>query len=220
MIFQCSSDSDDDLIKVDLQRKIRVGASLIPYHLPTDLRPEKTLSSTATMRIDRKSTLTPISGCLSPGHGLLCVELVDRRLEDLITLGENERSVLRSFYATTAATTTAVTTAVPSTRTTISPHASPITTIIPPLPFDISPHASPIGTAASPLPFRIRNTKRKRRPVCNNIASRLPVRSQATIHRRPHTTIARNLLPRTANRATYNRQRAWANLDHTPHLRT
>ena len=180
---------------------------------------ENSLSSTATMRIERKSTLTPISGCLSPDHGLLCVELVDRRLENLITLGEDERSVLRSFYATTTATTTAATTAVPSTRTTLSPHASPITTITPPLPFDISPHASPITTAASPLPFEIRNTKRKRRPVYNNIASRLPVRSQATVHRQPHTAISRNLLPRTANRATYNRQRAWANLKSTPRLR-
>lgn len=149
-----------------------------------------------TVRIERNPTLTPIGGCLSPGHGLLCVELVDRRLEDLIRLGEDKWSLPRPFYTITAATT-----AIPSTRTTISPYTSPITTATPPLPSEKG------------------NTKDKRRPGLNGIASRLPVRSQATIHRRPHPAIARNLLPRTANRATYNRNRPWANRNPATWLR-
>ncbi len=144
------------------------------------------------MRIERKSTLTPVSGCLSPG--LLCVEVVDRKLNDLIALGEHIWSTPRSFLLMHS-NGTAATTALPSTRVSTTPYASPIT------------------TAASSLPSSDRIVKKReriyhhRQEVRDSIASRLPARSQATTHRRPHTAIARHLAPRTANRATYNRAR-------------
>ena len=143
------------------------------------------------LRIERTSTLTPISGCFSSGNGLLCVEMVDRRFNDLIKLGEDGWSVPCSSCATTVATTV-----IPSPTTTISPYVPPIMTATPP-----------------PLPSEKRSIKRKRQPVRNDIASRLPVRSQATVHRRPHAAIARNLLPRTVNRVTYDRNRTWAKVN-------
>jgi hypothetical protein len=47
--------------------------------------------------------------------------------------------------------------------------------------------------------------------VRDSIASRLPARSQATIHCRPRTAIAQRLLPRIANRATFNLNRTYPN---------
>lgn len=128
------------------------------------------------MRIERKSTLTPVSGCLSPG--LLCVEVVDRKLNDHIALGENLRTILSCDSDLSAATT-----AIASTRvSTISPTSSD---------------------------NRVSKKQKPRYPHCqeirDSIASRLPARSQSTIHRRLRTAIAQHLPPRTANRATYKR---------------
>lgn len=154
--------------------------------------------------IERKSTLTPVSGCISPA--LLCfeivLEIVDRRLNDLIALGEDTRSISCSFDPILSATTTAI----PSTRLSIT--------------------TSPTTIAAPSLPSSNRaDGKRKRlyhhrQEVPNSIASRLPARSQATIHRRFSTAIARHLPPRIANPATYNRSSKWINRNPNTGYRT
>ena len=160
-----------------------------------DLPTLKILSSMAMLRIERRSTLTPMNGSISPGHGLLCLEVIDRKLRDLAWLGEEMWLIPRSIYTSTTTTASA------STRASISPSASPIMT------------ATPASLSKN------RNTKSKRRPVRKSIASRLPVRSQATIHRRSQTTVTRNLLPRAANRATYNRHRTFASPNRITRLR-
>ena len=137
------------------------------------------------LKIERKSTLTPVGGCYSPY--ILCVELVDWRLNKYLELGENAWSLSDPYESDTSVPTTVL----------ASVHS----------------HASPATTAAVDLLFSDRNTvKRKRRyrqrqDVRDSIASRLPARSQATTHRRLRTAIARRLPPRVANRATYHRDR-------------
>ena len=143
------------------------------------------------MRIERKSTLTPISGCLSPG--LLCVEVVDRKLRDYIALGEAAWSCFHSTHSDSGNITTA-TTVIPSSRQSISPHVSSITTLS-------SPHPG------NRIVKKLERPYRHGQGIRDSIASRLPARSRATIHRRRHSVIARDLPPRTVNRATYRRNR-------------
>ena len=142
---------------------------------------------------------TPISGDVAPSLlcSEICAQVVDRKLNDLIKLGEDEWPSLHSCYASTTTTTVIASPRTPN-----------------------SPYASLSSTATSPLPFEIKNTKSQRQSACNNIANRLPVRSQATIHRQNHTSIAYNLSPRAASRATYNRKSTWANLNRTTWHRT
>ena len=153
--------------------------------------PTKDLSSTVKMQ--RKFTLSPMSGYASPRE--LCVGVVDRKLNDYIELGMDEWSLP------------------------ISGHLSPVTTITPSTRVSVTPFASPTTTAAPSIPPRNRVAKIQerlyshRREFRNSVASRLPARSQATFHRRFHTAVARKLLPRMANRATYNRNRTWARLN-------
>ena len=143
------------------------------------------------MRIERKPTLTPISGWVSPG--LLCVDVVDRKLKDHIALGKDGLPVPLPFHLTQSDSRyiSAATTAIPSTRVSIT--------------------ASPSATAApSSSSNRIAKWKRPsyhHREVGNSIASRLPARSRATSHRRLRTAIAQRLPSRTVNRATYKRNR-------------
>ena len=150
------------------------------------------------MKIELVSTIIPTTGEIRPG--ILCLEfiaeMVDRRLEELAKLGEDEWPIIRSCYPSTTTTT-----AIASPRSFFNPYASPIVTQIP------------------PSPFEKRYPKSQRRPICNHIANRLLVRLQATIHRRSHTTIAWSLSPGAADRATYNRKRKWTNLTRTPQLR-
>lgn len=127
----------------------------------------------------------------------LYLALNDSKLNDYIALGEGQWSNPHSFYVvhSDGSISSTVTTAIPSMR--ISPAFL----------------VSPIPTAVPPLPSDNRVSKKRKRPypcrqeVHSSIASRLPTRSQATIHRRLHTVVARRLLPRTANQATYNRNR-------------
>ncbi len=150
-------------------------------------------------RIEKKSTLTPVSGYVSPG--LLCVEVVDRKLRDYVALGKNTGSIAYSshlMHSDSSSISTTTTTLLASSRvSTVSPTA----TVVPPLSFDT----------------RVAKKQKRRDLHClelrNSIASRLPVRSQATVHRRLCTAIARNLPPRTTNRATQHRTRTWANAD-------
>ena len=146
------------------------------------------------IRIERKSTLTPVSGCVSPG--LLCVEVVDRKLKDYIALGDFSFLMHSDGDDISVATT-----AVPSTRV---------------------PTVSPTTTAAPSLPCGNRiSTKRKRRQkIRDSIGSRLPARSRTTTHRRLHTIVARHLPPRTANPATYNRTRTRTNSNRNTRLKT
>ena len=145
-------------------------------------------------RIERKSTLTPVSGHVSPG--LLCVEVVNRKLNDYLA-GENACSISQSshlMHSDSSILSTTTTTIIAFTR---------VSTV------------SPTAAVVLPLSFDSRVAKKqKRRPLhclelCDSIASRLPVRSQATMHRRLLTAIARNLPPRTTNRATHHRTRTW-----------
>lgn len=156
------------------------------------------------IQIERKSTLTPVSGYVSPG--LLCVEVVDRKLKDYVALGENAWSIAYSshlMHSDSSSISTTTTTTIASTR---------VSTV------------SPTATVAPSLSFDSRVVKKRKRrhlhcqEVCDSIASRLPVRSQATIHRRLRTAIAWHLLPRTTNRATHHRTRTWANADRDPGL--
>ena len=161
------------------------------YQLLGVSTPTKNLSSTVEMQ--RKFTLSPVSGYASPRA--LCVGVVNRKLNDYIELGVDEWSLP------------------------ISDRLSPASTVIPSTRVSVTPFASPTTTAALALPPKTRVSKKQkrlfshRRGVCNSVASRLPARSQATFHRRFHTAVARKLLPRTANRATYNRNRTWARLN-------
>ena len=149
------------------------------------------------VEIEKKSSLTPVSGCVSPGLGLLCVEAVDRKLKDLIAVGE--WSIPRNVHLVRldSQNDSRTTTAIVSARVSIA--------------------TSPTIAAASPLSFSNAATSKHkqlhhhRQEIRDSIASRLPVRSQATIHRRLHTAIARRLLPRNANRVTLSRCRHWAN---------
>ena len=161
-----------------------------------DLTPTKDLS--LTIETQRKFTLSPASGYASPR--VLCVAVVDRKLNDYIELGVDEWSLP------------------------ISGHLSPVTTITPSTRVSVPPFASPTTTAAPSIPPKSRVAKKQkrlcshRRKVRNSVASRLPARSQATFHRRFHTAVARKLLPRMANRATYNRNRTWARLNRSTEL--
>ena len=134
------------------------------------------------MQIEKKSSLTPVSGCVPPG--LLCVEVVDRKLNDLIAMGTwSIPRYVQLMHSDSSDISVATTVIASSTITAVSPSPSRNSTI----------------------------NKRKqlyyhRQEVRDSIASRLPVRSQATSHRRRlHTFIARHLLPRTVNRATFSR---------------
>ena len=152
-----------------------------------DLTPTKGLSLTVEMQ--RKFTLSPASGYASPR--VLCVAVVDRKLNDYIELGVDEWSLP------------------------ISGHLSPVTTITPSTRVSVTPFISPTTTAAPSIPPKKYSHRREFR---NSVASRLPARSQATFHRRFHTAVARKPLPRMANRATYNRNRTWARLNRSTEL--
>ncbi len=144
------------------------------------------------MRIGKKSTLTPVSGCISPG--LLCVEVVNRKLNDhIIALGEDVLPVPRLMHSDSSYISAATTT-IPTTRA--SKTASPCTTAAPSL--------SGNQIAKRKRPYH------HRREIGDSIASRLPARSQATTHRRLRAAIAQHLPPRTVNQATYKRNRNWA----------
>ena len=140
------------------------------------------------MEIERMSSLTPVSGCLSPYP--LCVEVVDRKLNDLIAVGEHTWSIPRDVHLLHSGGSVA-TTAIISTTVSIA--------------------TSSTMTAALPSPSCNSATSKRQQPchhrreVRDSIASRLPVRSQATRHRRLRTAIAQQILPRTVNRATLSR---------------
>lgn len=144
------------------------------------------MCSTAIMRIEKKSSLTSVSGCISPA--LFCVEVVDRKLKNHIALGEDVSSVPHSFRLMHSD----------------SSDISVATTII--FFIRVSMTASP-NTTAAPSSSGNRIAKRKRpyrnrREVDDCIASRLPARSRATMHRRFRTAIGLHFPPRTMNRAT------------------
>ena len=150
------------------------------------------------MLIERKSTLTPVSGCVSPGLGLLCVEVVDWKLNHHIALGENAWSAPYTFRLMHSD----------------SSDISVATTVI------VSPRistTSPAATTALSSPSGHRVVRKQERPcpyrqeVRDSIASRLPARSQGTSYRRLRTAIAQHLSPRKVNRATYKRNHIWAN---------
>ena len=147
---------------------------------------------TSIMRIERRSTLTPVSGYIPPG--LLCVEVVDRKLNDLIAVREHTWSLPPYVHLmhSDGSDISVATTAIPSTRVSIA--------------------TSSTITSASPSPSSDSATRKRKRlyphrqEVRNSIASRLPVRSEATIHRRLPTAVSQRLLPRTVNQATFSRK--------------
>lgn len=158
------------------------------------------------MHIEKKPTLTPVSGCVS--SGLLCIEVVDRKLNDLIAMGEHTWSVPRFVHLihSDGSDISVATTAIASTR--LSVVTSSTMTAAPP---------SPSSNSAI--------NKRKqlyhhRQEVRDSIASHLPVRSRAIIHRRLHAAITRHLLPRAINKVTFSRVRHWANPKRSIRLRT
>ena len=141
--------------------------------------------------IEVHSSLTPVSGDM-PSYPL-CVEIVDRKIIDYIASRNDSPS---SFHKAkfNGSDLSAVTTTVPCSRRSRSP---PVNTTVP-----CSP---PSGNRVTKRPKR-----RHVQEFFESIASRLPARSKATIHRRPHASIAQNLVPRKANRATSNRLRVQA----------
>ena len=162
--------------------------------------------SNLTMRIERKPMLSPASGSLSPG--LLCVEVVDRKLNAYIALGHEVWSLPHCFVHqqhSTGSVSIAATVAVPSTTKMSTPITSPVTATAP---------ISRSGNRVAKTRFEPHHQQRQE--VHGSIASRLPARSPATVHRQLRTAIARRLPPRTANRATYRRSRALANQSPDP----
>ena len=202
-LHQGSTDSLSDNTLTIISYLSKVGLGLRCARLISDGLlgvPTPTMDLSLTVQMRRKFTLTPVSGCASPRA--LCAGVVDRKLNDYIELGVDEWS-LPIFGCLSPATTIN-----PSTRVSVTPSASPTT------------------TAPLSLPPKNRTAEKQKRlyshrqEVRNSIASRLPARSQATFRRRFHTAVARNLLPRTANRATYNRNRTRANQNRCTELFT
>lgn len=140
------------------------------------------------MKLIRRCTLSPRNGVATSSP--LCVEMVDRKLNDFIATGMH--SSVDRFYVTfsggdsDAAST--ITMATLSTTTAAS--------------------QSPVSIPATQH-RKIAKYKRFQSQGREGIANRLPVRSQATMHRLYHTPIGQHLRPRAANPATRQRVHAF-----------
>ena len=132
------------------------------------------------MSLVKRCALTPVNGDLPPG--LLFVELVDQRLNDHIA--KSYEVPLCRFEGDSGSSGTA------------SSKISPTITVT----------ATPSSTLVLPIEQR---AIVKRKGLCfrnhDGIASRLPARSRATMHRLGRTCIGRRLQPRAANPATRQR---------------
>ena len=143
------------------------------------------------MQLRKECTLTSTNED-SP-FDLLCVEMIDRKLNDFIKLDENRRIWSIHRYCCDE-DNNSTSTIVSSTITTTS------------------------RTSSSLLSIDLRSFKKRKRcheQARNSIVNRLSIRSSATIHRLLRQSIERRLSSRTANSATRNRESRFAN-----HLRT